>query len=373
MKIINYFYHHSNLVTKEKLLLTLALTNSTISQQELNKLLADFEIEDEQLEVILLFAFLQKKQPHLIFPQEITAQLQGVIRYFQYKNTGLLAAFRKIGSELNKEKIGVLLMKGVVMKFLRPEEQRHMYDIDFAVLPKDYDKAVEIARALDFKVSYIAEHSTDFFWNDHGIDIHRFLTKLGRDTSATDQFVWDRAQKVSAFGVDAFLPVTEDIIFMILINAYGNIVAQESSPNRFFWIIDTAFLIREYPNLDWNIVLDNAQKTDQLYKIKIMLSVFDKIIPLQIPENLISSISIIEKAERKHKNEIFTYSLKEIKKKRNEIWESPKRNFTDVINAFKARIVYRSLKMVKVFSLLNFLFLDSALNWVLSTQAQESK
>jgi hypothetical protein len=361
----SYFIENTNLNAKERLLLQLSLA-PVISQKDIDQLLAGYDIDAEPIHFNLMLAHLAKQHHHLNFPQEIMPRLDGVLRYFLYKNASLGAAFKEIAGELRKHDIPLLLMKGIAMKHLRPGFIRPMFDVDFAVPDDRMEEAVQLALQSGYQTRYSrnSPHSVDL---DKGknisIDIHRFLIKSKLDnTGNTDRAIWSRATKIQAFGGEVFMPIAEDQLFLSFTNAYHNITHLHEFHGNFMWLFDCSHILQENQNFDWNIVLDNAGKVGLTYQTKIMLELLRHFLPdlrLQISPAEINLESRMEKvAAEKLKWDILHNKIAKVRHYRERLHLLQSSNWADLVFWTKIRAQYRFFRTVQKNSMANYLLLN---------------
>jgi hypothetical protein len=290
---INYFKKRIGITDGDKLLLKLTFV-SKADEKDILELLSGYDIENAPLGFNLLLANLLNIHSNIKISEDDMPRIKGVVRYFQYQNTALLAAFNQIVRELNAKNIPVLLIKGISMKYLYPDMPRYMADVDFAVSFKNFKKALNIALRNGFKISVRAKHSVDLYNGVRRLDLHRFIVKTDINTRNTDNKIFERAVAVKAFGVNVLIPKAEDMFFLTLQNAFDNIIYNKPYPMKILWIFDCLRILESVKNknenINWDIIIHNASQTGLSYATKLMLEVFDSIVPSKIPDGVISKI-----------------------------------------------------------------------------------
>ncbi|MDR0571719.1 MAG: nucleotidyltransferase family protein [Rickettsiales bacterium] len=293
----------------DKFLLNMLLSDLT-SQKDLDSFLENFDIEKEKSEKNLMLAYFKKLHPSIIFPEYSNHRLDGILNYYRFSNIKILSGFSKIGKELNAAGIPILLFKGGAMKFLRPDLQRPMGDIDFLVPSERYEEAVTIAKKIGFKSKFQkpSPHSTDCVIEDgRAIDIHQ-MTLKGKEAKYSASFdteMFKRARKKQAFGVDFLLPRNEDLMFLVLLNLYNNIKRNESVEGRLFSAFDCKFFLKSSKRFDWDIFIDNAKKTRTLYQIRLMIDFLNSVVSDLFPKDLNYKIPLTK--EMGEEINIFTF------------------------------------------------------------------
>ncbi|MCL2649952.1 MAG: nucleotidyltransferase family protein [Candidatus Azobacteroides sp.] len=349
-----------NVKPKDALLLHLFFSD-TLTQENVDTLLSGYEMDNARLEFSLLVALLRKKHPEVQFPQSIIPRLDGIVRFFHVKNAALLEGFNEIGKALSERGIPILLTKGVVMKYFRPDEPRFMSDVDFIVPEDFYEEAVQIAKDLGF--SGVQEHhSTDLTKGGAFIDIHRLFLHGGEKEGAIIlKNMFANAKKTSAFGVDVLIPSKEDFMLLMISNSYHNIAVQPSIHiGSYYYFFDCARLIEDNKNLDWDAIFETASKSGNLYQIWVYLELMNQLIPAFLPEGLLAKIPI--KSEdpmiEQLKNDTLFRINDELLQQQKESKLSNCKNIPDVIFSLGVRMKRALLAVVRKIQVMRFLFLS---------------
>lgn len=230
------------------------------AQNELNEFFTRWDIEKEGAHKAMMLSYFMKAHPELTLPEYVKPRLEGLLTYYRFYNMQTLARFPDLGRALNRAGIPVLVFKGLAMKLLRPELPRVMEDVDFIVPEKKFPEAVHIAESAGFKhkLARDTDHSTDMIHRDGKclIDIHKHPNlKYGSKISAC---LFNRAKKINAYGVDAFIPCHEDMVFITLINLLSNLVEKTSIKGVLYGLFDYTYLVESKTDFNWDIVIDNA-------------------------------------------------------------------------------------------------------------------
>ncbi|GAB7140744.1 hypothetical protein RsTz2092_06960 [Deferribacterales bacterium RsTz2092] len=294
----------------------------TITTDEMMQLLDGYDIEHSMLEYNLMLARFMKMQPSAPLPVKLKPRLQGVLRYFQYKNATQLTGFSVVGRALNKADIPVMLIKGALMRRVMPALPRVMGDVDFVVPYERYWDAVNVTRGLNFKQvhKFLLAHAADMYLGQYNVDIHRTIVKEGKFKSVLqdasivheiDREMFERAHATTAFGVECLLPTDEDNVFVCLANSYDAIRSQEKA--RWMWLWDIAGIVRDNKDFDWQKVLAIAYELRFHQQIKVMLEIFNATIPNVLPAGLIASIKTDEASDYSMKLDVMTCLIQSIK------------------------------------------------------------
>jgi hypothetical protein len=322
-------------------------------QEDLDNFLKEFDIElISGTERILMLAYFKKYHPDLIFPEYSGPRLNGIIEYYKFSNLKTIAGFAKAGKALNDAGIPILLFKGGVMRFLRPDLPRAMGDVDFLVPTEDYERAIDIVAKTGFKEKFKKRepHSVDFH-NDNGqtLDLHNHVIKNIKDKYRVpfEKELFHRGTKTKAFGIEVVLPSYEDIVFLLLTNLCNNLRFEEIGPKEMFTLFDCDWILKNKTNFNWDIVLENARKTKTLYQVKMICEFFCSIVPSFITEDIKTKIPLTQELERRYKDLIFEFCIIEpVRREKKQIhWSAVKREgFIEIIKYLFLKLKFLSLK-----------------------------
>ena len=269
----------------DELLLSLFFKENP-TQEDLDRFLSEWDIERESDQEALLLAYFMKKHPELTFPQYVGPRLQGILKFFQYKNLKIMPHFRKMCSAIRQKNIDILIMKGGCYKHINPNFPRVMGDMDILVHDKDYKIAVDTA--LSFGYSYYAfQHSIDILDSKIGflLDIHRKLNlQTGFDESISED-IFSRAHYEKVFNVDnIYVPCPEDMMFILLASLNKNMAQHSCGLNILYYITDSMFLLDLKPDFDWEIVKQNIIKTKTELMATVSIKFLNQFVPRKLPE-----------------------------------------------------------------------------------------
>lgn len=280
------------LTPQDKLLLNLAFSPSP-SQEDLDKLLLNWDIEAVLGNKNLLLSYFMKRHPDLKFSEYEKPRLKGLLNFFKFHNLKIITHFAKVGKALNAAGIPVMILKGGAMKYLRPDLPRSMGDIDILVPENHFADVANISKTLgyEFYEPNIQEsNAIDLHLpgSDEGtVDIHKYIYMgTGKERNWT-RSLFSRASEEKIFGVDALIPSTEDLFFLALINLAKNLREKTSSSGILFTLFDCKFWLESKPDFDWAIVIGNAKKTHTSVQMSFAIEFMNKIVPGLLPEKIV--------------------------------------------------------------------------------------
>ena len=269
----------------EKLLNILFKKNAT--QSDLDNFLDKWDIEKEGAHKALILSCFMKLHPELTYSQYIEPRLNGILKFYRFKNLQILSHYKRICTALQEANIDILIIKGGALKYYNPEFPRLMGDIDIIVPQKDYQKAKEIALSFGYKYEEYP-HSLDIHephTNLNVLDIHHKLDTQNSAEYSVYKDLFGRAHKDCAFNVNnIYIPCPEDMMFILLVNLKKNMVRSTSTPSILYSIIDSMHLINLKTDFNWDIVKQNAEQTKTEHQIALALKFLNEYVPEKLPE-----------------------------------------------------------------------------------------
>jgi len=282
-------YYPDIIEKKDKLLLRLALSEKP-SQEKLDELLAEWDIEKEGGQKSLLLSYVEESCPELSFPAYTGPRLRGLLKYYRFSNVKLMSRFKSICTELRANGIDLMPIKGGAMKALRPSLPRQMNDIDILVRKADFRKAVKVVRGMGYDCS-IDIHSADVHeaGSEEGIlDIHHSILTTSMKGGRLCEGMFDRSSAAQVFGVDCALPCKEDLLFINLTNLSRNIMDKTCLGGIPFSLFDLHYLVNTDNSFDWNIVkndaMESASKAEVSYVSKLVNTLVPGLLPAEMEE-----------------------------------------------------------------------------------------
>lgn len=338
------FYYNKLVSKNDQALLDLAFQDN-LTQEQLDKFLSKWDIEAEGNAKALLLSYIMKKHPKLTFNEYTGPRLKGLLNFYRFDNLGLISHYSKIGHELNKNDITPMIMKGGVMKYLRPELSRNMGDIDILIFnDKDYEKSKKIVRDLGY--DYIEQkHSIDLhpYGSKEGIlDIHKYIEIESKyDKNKIINKFKKRATKKTVFNVETYVPCAEDILFISMVNMVKNIRHKSSVQGILFTLFDFEYLKNSKPDFDWNIIIDNIRITNAYPQMLIAIEFANRLVPGIIPDFLAQNKLVIRYAQKYFNRDI--YYAKYI----NDIRARSANTKLHDVHSFKDFLKYLNIKATK--------------------------
>lgn len=285
--------------------------NPGLTQAELDNFLSDFDIEAVNGKKTLILAYTMKSHPDLNFGAYSGPRLSGFLNFHRFANLELMASFTKIVRKLNEAGIKPMIIKGGAMKYLRPELPRIMGDIDVIVASEEeYHKSIQVI--TDMGYDYIDnEHAIDVHekGSEAGLlDIHSFI-ELGVDYD--HKFISDlfaRAKLCKVFSCDVYVPQTEDLAFISLLNMVKNLHDQTSMGGVIYTLFDYKWLSSSKADFDFNRIIENVRATNTSVQMMLAAKFINRLVKGMFDENLLKN-SDFERDLRNYFNREYFYQI----------------------------------------------------------------
>lgn len=274
---------------QDKRMLDLAL-KPDVTQEEVDEVLKDWNIETAPLQSVLLLSYLLKSRPDLRCPPSMEPRLKGCLSYCRFQNLKRSAHFSKIAKALNGAGIPFMVLKGGAMKVYRPDFPRWMSDIDFLVGADYFPRAETLVADLGY-TAIPDFHSTDFHLpgeKEGLVDIHRYIHMgTGHEAGINDD-LFSRASLTPMYSSQGLLPCPEDMVFISLMNMRVNVTEQTSPGSVISAFFDIAWLVSSKKDFDWETVRSSALKTCSQSYLYIISRLFDRFAPGLLPSDFLA-------------------------------------------------------------------------------------
>lgn len=217
-----------------------------------NDFCREFDLWNIDYEQFALMPLFYVHNENIKYSNNLRIRIRGIYNYLMCKNSSNLKLALNLIKALNQEGIKVLLLKGIVLchSYYKSLALRRMEDIDIAVLPKDYEKAVKIAYKLGWKGEK-ALHSIDLKKDTVGaVDLHELIYKENFSHKEIEKELWEDLTRISFYGEEVYIMTDEDMFISVLINEFLDILAMPKGSKKIKWILDITRIIENSDNLD---------------------------------------------------------------------------------------------------------------------------
>ena len=286
--LIEYFYNEI-LSMEEKILINLLLSKNP-QQDELNKLLKNWDIETKNGAKSLILSYILKINPHLRATNYEEPRLKGLFLNQRFANLQTISHFKKIGIKLNKNNITPFLFNNSLMKFLNPNFPRYINDTDILVDKSCWVKSAKITKSLGYKFKKITKSTFVVYDANNSknriMDIHKNILEEIYNNKKLIKNFYKRAQKKTIYKTNVYIPAFEDMLFITLMHISNDLRKNKAPANLLYKISDCKFLIDNKEDFCWKILGENAKLTKSEVKINFAIKFINKISDNIFPEEI---------------------------------------------------------------------------------------
>jgi hypothetical protein len=238
---------------------------------------------------------------------DIAARVSGIQKFLWVQTEMCLRECTAAIQVLHHARIPTLFMKGLARLAQHPEasKQRLINDADVLV-PFDMHEAAAAALVaagwmLDeghnpwqpYRRNYgslVSHHAWSFICNGIEFDLHHFSNSLNR-IMGDDEGLWQRASLVLWRGSNILVPSPTDLLLMALVHG-----ARWSSAANADWTIDACVII-DQGKVDWQIILDEAQKRAIEVPVLAGLRYLQQALQRAVPQNVLNQMVALASPE----------------------------------------------------------------------------
>ena len=233
----------------------------------------------------LLYWSLKNTCPESI-PQAQLDYLRKVFQANSYRNLVLTQQLLQLLSFLEKHKISVLPFKGPLLaaSIYGNLSLRRISDLDILVHQQDFEKAAEllVAQGYEYWLEAKVQWECHLVKNDgiSNIDLHCDIVPKHLSCAISDNYWWDNLESFTLAGTE--VPNLSPEAWFLIISLNGTKECWKSL-NR---ICDVAEVLRAYPNMDWNEILQQAKKLGFQRLIFVAILLAKKLLEAPVPESV---------------------------------------------------------------------------------------
>lgn len=217
-------------------------------------------------------------------PQSYLQQMQGECRNNSWRNMYLTKELVAILKLFEANEIKAISFKGPVLaaSAYGNLSLRQISDLDFLVEEQNFQKAVELLLSQEYKL--IVQVPWEFHLKSsdrpYSIDLHREIVPKHLSCSLSSNYIWENLESFSFYGTTIQNLTPEASLLIICLNG------TKEYWNRLNRICDLAELIQAHPELDWQRVLEQAEKMGLKRLIFLGLFLAKNLLDTKIPDSI---------------------------------------------------------------------------------------
>lgn len=165
---------------------------------------------------------------------------------------------------------------------------RQFADLDILVHEQDFPKVEELLLSQKYQrhVTWDWEQS---FVNSNGtieIDIHKAITPPYFPFPLDFDHLWQRTQPLSLVGTTVVSFCPEDLLLILCIQIAKDCCENQGQLEQLIKVCDVAQVIRTYPNLNWQTLIETARRLGSLRMLYFGLLLASNLLDITIPQDI---------------------------------------------------------------------------------------
>lgn len=262
--------------------------------------------DDLDKAVLKLIPFLSLRLKDLNIPDDEIKMIKGIYKHTWYKNLLVTDSAKHVVSLFSKEKIPVILLKGVPLlaNAYKNTAARAVGDADILIDPKHVEKAVELMNADGWEYFYQSPFSRNRISNPLAnryikeitfinkqnvqIDMHWslffFSLKENKEHPMSYDEVFKHSVDFELKGVNCKAPCNEDMLIHVIVHG-----SEQIFQRTLRWVLDAVIIIRNTP-IDWKFLIERIKKFDVAVELNVAFSYLLKNYSVDVPESFIKEL-----------------------------------------------------------------------------------
>lgn len=212
----------------------------------------------------LLYHGLRLSCPDAI-PREIYHDLKGRFYANTHKNFLLTYELLRLISVFRAQNIRSIPYKGTVLasSVYGKLSFRQVWDIDFLVHPRDFNKSVDLLLSEGYKLKESWSLQKCFFCDERDIevDLHWGITSMYFHISFDFDDFWCRTKIIKLLGADIRSFSVEDLLLLLCIQVAKDSWIRLQRLEHVLKVCDIAELVHNNQTLDWKKTFERARRT----------------------------------------------------------------------------------------------------------------
>jgi hypothetical protein len=236
----------------------------------------------------------QHLKPHL--PEAHTQRVQSYLQFSMQHNLLLTAQLIQILDAFRRRDIAILPFKGPVLATLVYQNLtlREFSDVDVLIHRADLQQAKDALQSLGFvpevelqgrvEERYIEDkHHYLFQHADHMtlIELHWSLADSQFSLLKNEQSFWENARVVDFQNTQILTPSDEDMLIYLCNHGYRH------EWERLSWIVDVAWMLDTRKCIDWDYVIDHAERLRSRQKLALGLHLARTLASSELPAEVL--------------------------------------------------------------------------------------
>jgi hypothetical protein len=248
--------------------------------------------ENGEIKGLLPLIYHSLRRNEIETDKDVLSTLRTAYAHEQLRHTAYREIFQNVLSAFAREGIAAIVLKGAALADAVYDEPalRHCHDIDLLLEGPDLSRVARLLPALGFAP---LNHDLGPTWQDAQAEhssglplaLHRSLFRVSPYNEAFGD-VWRRSEAQTIADVSARVLSPADSLLHVCGHAFSS-----WGRRSLRWVCDGWLIIRRYPQLDWECLLDRAEQGHLVIPLSVTLGYLAEELHTPIPRMILERLA----------------------------------------------------------------------------------
>lgn len=202
-------------------------------------------------------------------PETLIPRLKGIVKYVHTLNTGMTAGVCTLAAALNQAGITPLLLDDTALYLNWPTAtQRHLWQMNIAVTPKEFSELAAIAQQAGFQTESVPG----------GMIIRRGVTQQIFAIALKDSAYQRRGAAILKKGTAQFLcPTPAAVLVGLIQRAFRALLRPNCRADILRWCMDMKHLLSQLSETDWQMAQEIAKTEQAQSHVQLLLDIYQQV------------------------------------------------------------------------------------------------
>jgi hypothetical protein len=239
----------------------------------------------------LLYTWLSTIRPEAV-PTGVLADLEARFLANAERDLLLVAELPRVMTAFESRGVRAIPFKGplIAAALYQNLALRRFYDLDILVHPYDVLGAKDALRSLGYRQEGFAGAWEWHFMEERGrwpVDLHERVTPRYFPSPASFDELWEKLEPVSLQDIPILTLAPAHLLLVLSLQLAKDC---RQCKQRLAQICDAAELVRTYPDLDWEFILQRARAIGILRIVLLELQLVNHLLDAPLPEGVLQAV-----------------------------------------------------------------------------------
>lgn len=272
------------------------------SEKEIADWFSAIDFEALRPEISCMAAIVSSANGYCGVPEALIPRLKGILKYVHTLNSSMTAGLCALGKHLSAAGIPFTLLRRSAVQLHYPNApQRHIWEMQIGVSEADFSHIAALAGEAGFTAHQEPYHILLQRGNAQSINVFKLAAQE------------ETADTITVGGVVFHVPSSEHLTVSLADATFGAL-SRFGGATLVPWIMDLHCVITN--GVNWEHVAAIANKQGIASRVRLVLEIYDQLIPDVLPKDMINTLCPEKKTIRLAKSVI---PYRTIKPKRNRL------------------------------------------------------